>query len=388
MKVRTRLSIAVGLLLLTAAAGWLGWHVLQRDADAAVDAAVLAMAAPAASAPRALVNAWTPPAAQQGHASAVLQSSPATVDDVGPEDAAMEICGLGLVTRQQAERWGPVELMKAKAQMDALDRRKDAAMSQLSARLSAGTDVERVAARLVMKDMEGAAAIAAGSGDAAAYGLALQSCAKVAEPQSAPSCRGLTAQGWARLDPDDAAPWLSLGGWAMARRDEAAAADALEQALQRRKLSPQRPLLRAVSGVNNQGADAIGLGLAMMEIIGIDAMSMDWSRAMLIPHCSAEALKDGVRRGRCERYARWLFEHADSVLDASLALSIADRVGLPADQRPFTRAQLDEGQQRVTKQAMDWMGLDCAGLARGAHLPALLLQQTELQQALHAVPGR
>ena len=97
-------------------------------------------------------------------------------------------------------------------------------------------------------------------------------------------------------------------------------------------------------------------------------------------------VKDEPRRVVCERVARWQFEHADSLIDGMVAAGIAERVGLPPEQRPYTRKQLGEAMQRLADQAGREFGPDCNSLRNMALIPAKLVQQNELEAALALIP--
>ncbi|MFG6415261.1 hypothetical protein ACG02S_15295 [Roseateles sp. DC23W] len=388
MLTRRWCRVALLAVVLAVVAGWWGWRGLQRDADAA-----LAASAPAAAASQGLAAAWLTPATDDRAALSVGASSAVRAANGEPraeEDEPMEVCGLGRVTQREMKRWNPIEMLKAKAQMDALERRKDAVLSQLSARMAVGSDGERVAARLLMADVEGAALIAARTQDATAYRLALLSCRGRETSASEPSCRGLTAQAWSRLDPQDAAPWLWLMGDAVNRGDDVAAHEAMEQVLQRQRRSSSRPLLTAVrrASASAADADAVGLGMAMVEVVGRDYALFDVSSLGVSRYCKAQAVRNDSRRAHCERLVRWQFKQAQDLMDAGVALAIADRVGLPADQRPYTREQLNQAQQKMTDESVHLLGLDCGSLARAADLPARLLDVSELERALQLLPGR
>ena len=384
---RGRRWVALCLLLLGAGLGGLAlraWTSADAGPLAAAPAGVGAaesgrvaggMAAGAPSAPAASGIAPSAPPEQAAAAA-------------GEEGALLDVCGVGRISRQEAEHWSPAEQASVDRKAQAMDRRKDAAMSQLAARLAAGSDSSQVAARILMSDWEGAAAVAARSPDAAAHRLALSGCARVGALDAAPSCRALSAQAWAQLDPEDALPWFQLMGAAVERRDDAAATQALEQALQRSRRSPSRALLRAVTPVLAVVEDREALGLAVVEVIGMEAALPDAGPWGQVRYCSAEAVKDGSRRARCERLVRWQFAHADSLLDAMVAVAIADRVGLPADQRPFTRQQLRQGQERLAAHSLRMLGTDCASLARVADWPVQWVQRGELQMALEAEAER
>ncbi|CAM4032201.1 hypothetical protein ROSA5918_19815 [Roseateles saccharophilus] len=289
------------------------------------------------------------------------------------------------MSRQEIERWNPAEQARAEQMLQSLDHRKYAALSRMSARLAVGSEREQVAARLLMNDTQGAAEIAARSRDAAAYRLALQACGEPRATSSVPACAALTTQAWAALNPQDGRPWLRLMAEAMARRDEPAATLALEQALARPSLSPGRPFVLAFAEARGAAGDPEAQGLALVEIIGREAAQWDPSPFGQSRYCSPAAVEDGARRTNCERLARWLLPRADDLLVAMLASGIADRVGIPATQRPYTREQLQRGQQALVEQSTSDLGMDCASLAHvGEVWPARLLQHNELQQALQA----
>lgn len=378
MRARGRLLIAASVVVLAVLlAAWLGWRRMQHDADAA-----LAAAAPRAPASQALADAWLQPATQQGVAPDVAAATSAAAS----ESTSIDICGVGRIDVVQMLSWGPTEMLKAKAQADALERRRDAELSRMSARLAAGSASERVAARLLMKDVEGAALLAAGSGDAAAYRLALRGCRSPRDKHEAPSCQGLTAQGWLRLDPDDARAWLGVMEEAMNRSDSEAAVQAMEQALRRDMRGSRNPLLTAIAGMP-AGSDALGRGLAAQDISVNEVMMADFPFLHLGSHCRRDALKDPARRERCERIARWQLAQADNLSDAEGALNLADRLGVPVDQRPYTREQLKQG-RRIIDSMVGSVGFDCDSLARTAAWPGRLVQRSELQWALSAAPGR
>lgn len=375
---RGRRWLALGLLLFAGAAGWGGWLAIRPDDrwEPTSASTPTPTSSPNSVSPLAVVPRAGGSLAAQGTVASAPMAGDASAD---PEKESVELCGFGRVTRQQVESWNPVEWVKLASYKNSLDQRKDAALSRLSARLAAGSDRERVAARLLMGDTEGAALIAVSTQDAQAYRLALLSCGTAT---LAPSCKSLSPHGWANVSPDDAGPWLQLLAEAVSEHNEAAAIEAVGQALQRRNLGPSRPLLRLAHGASAAVDDEVAFGLAVVEIVGRDAALPDVGPYAALRFCSKTAVADGTRRASCERLARWQFEQADSLIDGMVALAIADRIGLPDDQRPFTREQLTRGQTALI-DAMP-VGSDCRSLTSIAAWPARFSQQSELQMALQA----
>ncbi|MFN3305537.1 MAG: hypothetical protein ACK44A_17755, partial [Roseateles sp.] len=101
-------------------------------------------------------------------------------------------------------------------------------------------------------------------------------------------------------------------------------------------------------------------------------------------YCSVERLKLPAYAQRCERLARWQLAHAVDWMDAMLATTLADRVGLPNAQRPFTRDQLKLGQERLMDQSQQVLGFDCRSLRRTVDWAAQRVELGELRMALQA----
>lgn len=372
-------------MLLLAAVSGLGWHAL-RDGLTAPHPTPSAHAPDeaAASAVPLLGRLFAAPV--EAVASGATPTALPSVAQPGGQES-VEVCGVGRITREQVEAASPAELRRLETLTQALDQRQHAARSQLSARLAVGSDSERVAARLLMDDAEGAAQVAARSTDGAAYRLALLGCSRWQRSQAAPSCRGLDVQGWLQRAPDDARAWAEAAAQAWQRKDEAATAQAFEEMMRRQPLGHQEPLQAAMAGAQAALTDAEAKGLLAIEVIGRD-LALPRSDAASIRYCSKERIQDKAHHARCERLARWQLKHAGDLMEAMIATAVADRVGLPADQRPFTREQLERGQQRLREHSAAMMSYDCASLRRLGDWAMERARQGELKQVLEAAATR
>lgn len=376
----------LGLLLLAASAGGLlHWQIEKPQERKAAEPALVpsapASAAQVASSLKGSLAASQPPSLR-------LAAQPAAVvsQAQAPEDVA-EFCGQGQVTKAEFDKRDDALRNKVLGWMQALEQRSGTARSRLATRLAAGTDRQQVAARLMMGDADGAAHIAQRSGDAAAYRLALLGCRRW-DGGKLPACRGLTVEAWARLDPQDARPWIHLMTDAQKLRDEAAMSRAVDEALQRRLQGSSSPLLETVFSAGGSVGDPEGMGLLAVEVIGQDAALPKSEVLALLRFCSPEGVKDAARRDRCERLARWQLSQADDLMDAEVGLTIADRVDLPGEQRPFTREQLKRGQAWMVDESARLSGYDCASLRRISDWTARRVQLGELKTVLRGVVER
>jgi hypothetical protein len=365
-------------------------RLVTGEAGAIVSAQPRAATAPGpAASARPLAIISQRPEVNAGAAAAVPARaaggrSAADADD----DDSMEICGYGRVTKAEAEAAmahrdrQPAWLERVKA---VLTQRPNQGLSQLSARLAVGSDAERVAGRLIMDDVEGAAAIAAQSRDAAAYRLGLAGCGFGERSGGAPSCQGLSIQGWIERDPADARPWLSLAGRSASKHNEAAVGEALAEALKRPKLSSSEPLMPVAMKVAQVVVtDRVELGRLSLDVMGQQAAMSDWSVTALASYCGPAGIKDGQRLPLCRQLAVKLMDGADNFMEAQVAQSVADRVGVPAEQRRYDKATLTAAQQRFIELTTHdkAFGLDCASFGRVANLFAERTERGELQMAL------
>jgi len=381
--------LAVGGL----AVGGLGVSRLVPGKAGSVVAAPLAAASAASSA--ASVGSATAKRPQPPASAAVAVVTPGRLSGGEPvadahADGFMEVCGYGRVAKDEVEKAmangdGPLPPW-ARRLKAVLEQRADVGRSQLAARLAVGGDAERVASRLIMGDREGAAGIAAQSRDAAAYRLGLGGCGFGEPADGAPSCSGLSIQGWIERDPADARPWFSLAGLAMSRRDDAAVGEALAEAVKRPKLSSSEPLMPiAMKVAPAVVTDRKGLGMLAAELMGQQAAMNEWSAVgALSRYCGLASIKDGQRLPLCRQLAIKLLDAADNFLEAKVAQRVAERVGVSAAQQRFDAATLDAALQRYTEHTTNrqTFGLDCASIGRFADLFVERAERGELQVAL------
>lgn len=342
----------------------------RRDSGSAP--AVRAIASPAA--------ATAPPVA------AGVAAQP---DEVKIPPEGVEFCGVRRVSADELRRW-KADPVWGKAQFEALeaqmDRIGEAATAHIAARLAAGNDHQQVAARLLMQDREGAAALAERSSDALAYQMALSACAWRGE--GAPHCARLTPRRWAELDPSDARPWLRMMDAAQRRKDAAGVDAALAEAAARPRLSRGVFLLEAQAIAVADAVPDGTFGFALMRIIGTDAAMQGIDLIAPAKVCNGEALHDSVRQGHCRALARQALANAADLSEAALAQKLADRAGVPREQQAHDAQTLKDAQLRFNEYALHFEGADCAAMRRMNKLSASRAASGELAMALALLPAR
>lgn len=164
------------------------------------------------------------------------------------------------------------------------------------------------------------------------YGLAWGLCSTVGAADDASTCRMLSAEQWARLDPANAVPWMSVMDQARARGDQAGADEALYRVSQARTVN---------AGIGRFAAlllDRLPPSLGPLEALELAnetfAIEMQapagWYGA-LRQACSPSRQRDGNRQQQCHAAAEALWRFGSSPLELAVALQIGTAAGWPAE---------------------------------------------------------
>lgn len=201
---------------------------------------------------------------------------------------------------------------------------------------------------------------------------------------------------WARLEPDNAQPWLLLMGRAQAAKDAGAQYEALYRAsqakYQRGYTGAVMPwLLRDVPQAQGNAADLVRDQLASrltMLQFGTQAFS-----GTLAGTCNPASMQDGNRRQLCATLADTLSRNTDSAMGALIAARVGQQAGWSDARYQAVAQPLRDtlaaaiALQMRTPQADEISGQSCeAVVAHGTWLRALG-RQGELQAMREAVAG-
>lgn len=390
---RWRWGLAIGLLLL-ATGGWRWWAAGgQPDRADMASQAARAAAEDAAARGRGLAGAAA--SAASGVAAAPVDAGAGVSLALGAETVIVPadgftFCGARRVPVDELKRWvsdrvrGRDEARRLEAQMQVAGK---AGLARASARLATGTERQQVAARLLMRDLDGAAALAERSRDAQAYQMALSACRGMGGSGAGPACARLSIQRWAELDPTDARPWLRLMGEAHLREDAAGVAAALVEAASRPRWSRASSLLEGqLLAVADAVPDVGELGNALVLAIGFDAAMDDtWDVAVLSGRaCKGEALRDATRAAQCRTLAPRILAQTYDLGEAQAAQSLADRVGVPRAQQAHDAATLQAAAARFHEVAPD-VSPTCESLQALRQFSAERVASGDLRLALAAL---
>lgn len=316
----------VGAVVLAAALlPW--WPQPLRDVPVApvrVQPAVLAQAA-SGGAPAQVVPL---------RAAAVPVPRPAPVRRrIAAEAPDTEVCGFGAVALADDDPFG-VQRIPRTVRGEALDTANALMLG------SADEQVRAAALLIGARSGDGAAPrrldrlarMAAGSADPIVYAMAVEGCRSMGA-DDAGACRLLSRAQWARLDPDNAVPWLELAGEAREHDEPAAEAEAMYRAAQARRSDVHAGLLpRLVERAFGQGGHSLARTLALAASWSVQAAWSAPPSNQAFRYCSIEAVQDSNRHRVCSALADTLAYRGDSLLDLSVAAAMASLLHWPDEQ--------------------------------------------------------
>lgn len=326
--------------------------------------------------PGALVTALPPPPAAlaslatlQRAAQAPGHSTPGHGIDAQPAEAEGEVCGIG-----QAPPRSPEATTLAKE----ADARSGEAAARLFALMANSADpAVRAAGQLGTDQREALAMSARRSSNATVYAFAMQACSRMGVRPAA--CAQLSSHRMAELDPLNVVPWL----WVAEEASTSGNEQGVVEAVYRASLATESRLREfafadlALSAIPADWPtrDAV---LASAKVLRIHADLLLPSYLAMVKQCSAENARDFNVRQTCDRLARVLVEHGDTIVDHGIGRRIGERAGWPAE-----TVELLEARHAAYKRfALDGDAL-AAGSTHGACGRLLRSVQVALSHARH-----
>jgi hypothetical protein len=271
----------------------------------------------------------------------------------------VDVCGVGKVAID-----GP-RAAKAEAELDAkmdkdLLRWRDALLNSSDVRARAAglfvdgrIDTHSFGKAPSQQALESLVQLEHETNDPAIYAIALAACDAVKTPIPGSSCESISRQGWSKLEPDNAAPWLEIAGVARATHDTAAENAAFAEAIKADKIDGYNYSLFGFAEPD-MPTDMSPLERSQLSIwmIGMDAAMYSplMPATVASRHCSAENVKNDAVRGECNQLAELMVKVGTTLVDLAIGTAIGARTGWP-EARVAALTEEKEALQGVWVQA-------------------------------------
>jgi hypothetical protein len=257
---------------------------------------------------RPAIAAWP-----QSTAKAVVEATRASA-----KTGEIEVCGVGKVKIDPDDPMAMGKYLEALAEKSQLRwvsalRNSDDLRARASGLFLDGTVADRGADQVIKQEArDELVQLAVGANDPAVYALAIYKCANDADPASG-ACRQVSAGGWARMDPDNATPWLLVAGQARAKNDVQAEADAFHHAVEaHRSDSYTDSIFSFAEPEIPKDATPVERAYLAVEVIGVEAATAQRQFSAATKHCSSDALQDRKIRQQCSALCLTLLSASES----------------------------------------------------------------------------
>jgi hypothetical protein len=220
------------------------------------------------------------------------------------------------------------------------------------------------------------------------YALAYSAC-HAGNLDFGAACGQLTLEQWARLDPDNALPWLKLADQRKAQGDPAGIDEAFFRATLAKTVTGIEDLVRRAA-LGHMPPDAPPLAQADLVADLFNSAMLERLTGSPLHYCEDQALHDSNRRQTCAQLGEMLATRSDNLLDLHIGIAISQRAGLP----PERIAALQEESDAMRQQGIDGpfkadgdahQALGCEGVEATLRAHRELSRQGELRALRSAV---
>src|SRR5450631_1682902 len=172
--------------------------------------------------------------------------------------------------------------------------------------------------------------LAMGAGDPAIYAMAMNACNTYSGAGSG-ACQRLSLAQWARMDPDNAVPWLVIASKARATHDARAEAEAFGMAAKAHKTDRYNDALFGFAAAElPTDISPLEQWYFAIEVIGIESATGLPEYQVALNHCSMEAMQDSRVKDECNALADLMVAKGTMLLDLGVGMKIGARAGWPA----------------------------------------------------------
>jgi hypothetical protein len=226
---------------------------------------------------------------------------------------------LGTATQKAAKNW-------LSALLDSDDYRARAAGLFLEGKITDSYAIRPIAETT----RDALVQLAVGAGDPAIYSLASYACRDRLDDPADSACRQISLSGWARMDPDNAVPWLLLAGKAREGQNVAAEADAFNRAAKAHTIDSYSNSLYAFAEPElPKDVTPLERWYFATEVSGIEAAMAQPEYQVASAHCSVDAMQASTVRQQCNALADLFVTQGTTVLDLMMGARIGAHAGWP-----------------------------------------------------------
>jgi hypothetical protein len=253
-------------------------------------------------------------------------------------------------------------LQRLTASKDFLDARPDCQWDSSCSQTA--TDLGAIRESQYEKALIG---IASRTRDPQVYALALLSCSQDWRNSAAGACAFLSAEQWARIEPDNGVPWLQVALASERAHDNAARDNAIRRASSAQSFDTHLPnflgLLRTpeLRGETPETSSDLAADLFSMQML-----LPTQPYGLLLRFCNYPAVADQSRIDTCNDLTRLLLEHDKTMLGFSTGVRLAQSANWPPEKvdslRQRKKAYMEALREKGLLQRPANAASDCEGL--------------------------
>ncbi len=176
------------------------------------------------------------------------------------------------------------------------------------------------------------------SNNPAIYAAAVHVCQK----DEAGGCNGISYAGWAKLEPENAAPWMMLSEQAKANGDANARAEALRRIATASRVDFRLPDMAPIINAEAvKGTSAFAQSELVQTLLGQAAATSLIHGTALGNICIRADIWNDDRKALCDKLANMMIEIDRTAIGLMLATAVARKLGWPGDRMQALKDESD-----------------------------------------------
>ena len=210
------------------------------------------------------------------------------------------------------------------------------------------------------------AQLAATTSDAQIYAWSYRACVAAAREAAGGACQLVSALQWARLDADNAEPWLAVAREAKSRNDAAALDDAMFHVATAAAHDAGwgRATAQLVAAAPDSDAAVVPTWLLATRSAAYESVDLA-SFGDTYRYCDARSLSNANRRDTCEKIATLLADRSTTLRGRSAGIVLGKRLGWPSERLVTLEDERDAGRAVLVRDEPSAEALLACNRVRG-----------------------
>ena len=308
----------------------------------------------------------------------------------------VDICGIGTAPSEEGERLKFFASLKDRTDklrqqwLDSISHSSDPATRAIGLYLGAHESIKSRLKAPPAETVRSLVQLALNTSEPLVYAIAFYTCNPTIGPWPGGACTQITADGWARLDSDNAVPWLAVAQEAREQGELETELSAYKQAAKASRVDDySTSFFTYVEDLLPQGVNLYERDTVMSDFLMAELSVPNLAIRAAYRHCSIEAVSDPSIASECSSLGELFLSRGNRVEEMVAGEIAGERAGWPAErlaalqERLAAYNELSSWRNKKTENpySCEVMERTYANMSELAHIGQIAMAEQRLAQS-------